>query len=75
MLFHPESGNTHLLDLVASIGLECLDASALDRHELCQKMAERLDTEEDEDLTQYVDALVARLDKLGILETVERPDP
>ena len=70
VVFHVESGDTHLLDLVASEGLRCLQTESLDRSQLCRKLAERLDIEADNQLAHYVDSLITRFDEAGLLETV-----
>ena len=67
VVFHPESGQTHLLDLVSREGLARLQDTALDPEELCGKMAERLDVANDNELLLYVERLVSRFEELGLV--------
>lgn len=71
VVFNPSSGNTHLLDFVATEGLVCLQEAALDRFDLCRRLAARLNVEPDQQLIDYVDRLIARFDELGLLERVD----
>lgn len=69
--FDPLSGDTHFFDLVARAGLECLMESALSEQEVCERLAQRLESQSDEALRIYVARLLARLEELGLIESIE----
>ena len=71
VVFNPSSGNTHLLDFAATEGLFCLQEAALDRLDLCRRLAARLNIEPDQELSDYVGRLIERFDDLGLLERVD----
>ena len=68
VVYNPASGQTHLLDLVSGEGLSCLQDSSLDLGTLCERMAGRLDIENDAELRQYVASLLSQLEELGLVE-------
>lgn len=67
VVFNPDSGQTHLLDIVSREGLSCLQETALDVAELRDQLAERLEVERDDELRLYVERLVSKFDELGLL--------
>ena len=70
LVFNPASGDTHLLDLVSSSGLACLEAGPLSGEEICQRMALHLELPPEKDLRPYVSQLLSRLRELGLVESV-----
>jgi len=68
VVYNPASGQTHLLDLVSGEGLSCLQESFLDLGTLCERMAHRLDIENDAQLRSYVAMLLSQFEELGLLE-------
>jgi len=68
IVYHPASGQTHLLDLVSGEGLACLQGSFLDFETLCQRLAQRLDIENDAELRRYLEMLLSRFEELGLVE-------
>ena len=69
VVFNSESGQTHLLDVVSREGLSCLEGAAVDVDTLCDRLAERLDLENDDELHLYVQRLVSHFDELGLVDT------
>lgn len=68
VVFDAGSGDTHLFDLVASEGLNCLLESNLNEPELVKKLGKRLEIETDEQLRRYVQKLIEQLEAVGLLE-------
>lgn len=71
VVFDSQTGDTHLVDLVAREGILCLD-EPLDLDALTQRLAARLDVVPDDRLRRYAQQLVARFVSLGLLETANR---
>ena len=69
VVFNSDSGQTHLLDLVSREALTCLQGAALDVGELSDRMAERLDIDNNDELRLYVERLVSQFDELGLIDT------
>lgn len=71
VVFDAGSGDTHLFDLVASEGYNCLVESNLNVQELVDVMAKRLEIDPDEQLRQYVEKLIEQFEAVGLIETAE----
>jgi PqqD family protein of HPr-rel-A system len=70
LVFNPVSGDTHLLDLVARMGLACLEEGPKSGEEMCQRMIAQLELDADTDLRPYVAKLLGQLRELGLVEGV-----
>ncbi len=71
IVYHAQSADTHLLDLVASTGFACFESGPLDLAGLHDSMAQRLEIAADDQLMQYARALITRLERLGLLEAID----
>jgi PqqD family protein of HPr-rel-A system len=72
VIFHAGSGDTHLLDRTAGQALVCLRESPARAAELTRRVAEALGLEPDPGLQEAMSTLLMRLDRLGLIERVER---
>lgn len=70
VVFHPGSGDTHLLNVVAGEVLESLQQSPADILELTSRVAARLDRGADPPLLPQIQELLKELDALGLVEAV-----
>jgi PqqD family protein of HPr-rel-A system len=70
VVYHPGSGDTHLLNLVAGEVLESLQQSPANVVELTDRVALRLDRQPDEPLLAQIEQLLHELDELGLVEVV-----
>jgi PqqD family protein of HPr-rel-A system len=71
VVFHPASGDTHLLNPVAAEALHVLQQGPLDAGALARSVASRLDLEADGELAEKVGRLLDELGQLGLIEPVE----
>ncbi len=69
-MFHPPSGDTHVLNPVAAEALKRLERSAASVEGLTQAMAEAVGVEPDGRLEHDMQQLIARFDELGLIEPV-----
>ena len=70
VVYNPLTGNTHVLDIVAGKVLEIIMAGPATSAELCQHIAAFLDVPNDLRTAENVDAILAVLDRLGLIEPV-----
>ncbi len=69
VVFHSGSGDTHLLNDVASELLYCLEEANLTCDELAERCAVRFDAEPDDGFKKHVAEIVGQFDELGLIET------
>jgi PqqD family protein of HPr-rel-A system len=72
VVFNPPSGSTHKLDILSGEILAAVLAGDGEPEALCTRAAAFLEVENDAKLGSTVDAVLARLDEIGIIEPVER---
>jgi PqqD family protein of HPr-rel-A system len=72
IVFNASSGDTHLLNLISTEALRCLEESPTTAAELSRRVAERLGLFDSEDTQRQVAELLSRLDELGLVESVPR---
>lgn len=70
IVFNRTSGNTHLLNPVAAQALKALEQGPANAAQLSQRIASQVDLKSDGELAQHVEALLANLDQLGLIEPV-----
>ena len=70
VVYHRESGDTHMLNEVAAELLRQLDGRTIAVPELTARVAAELEVEADE-LAPHVDRLVPYLEDLGLIEPAE----
>jgi PqqD family protein of HPr-rel-A system len=71
VVYNPLTGSTHVLDIVAGEVLKVIMAAPATSRELCQHVAEFLEIPNDVRTADNVDAVLAALDELGLIEPVE----
>jgi PqqD family protein of HPr-rel-A system len=71
VVYHRESGDTHLLNAVAAAALECLAESPATADDLTGHVAAHLGLEADEPLRSRMSQLLATFDDLGLIEPVD----
>src|SRR5262245_14509476 len=70
LVYHPASGNTHLLQPLAAAAVRGLEAGPADAAELARRVAGRLGSAPGPDLVPTLATLLAELDELGLIERV-----
>ncbi len=73
IVFHPDSGDTHLLDPFAARVLERLEAAPADAATLVQRLAESPAAPPAGDLPSMVEQLLRVFDDAGLIEPVDDP--
>jgi PqqD family protein of HPr-rel-A system len=74
VLYNPESGDTHLLNLVERAALQIIaDHSPIDFERLAQLLSEQLEVESDCDARGYLQKLIDQFDELGLIEPIPLP--
>ena len=71
VVYNPLTGSTHVLDIVAGEVLKVIMAAPATSRELCRHVAEFLEISNDLRTADNVDAVLAALDELGLIEPVE----
>ena len=71
VVYNPLTGNTHVLDIVAGEVLKVIMAAPATSHDLYQHVADFLEIPNDFRAADNVDAVLAALDELGLIEPVE----
>lgn len=77
LVYHCESGDTHLLNVVAGKALKFLQTCAASADEVTGHVASSLGLEADAQLQAHMQELLATFDELGLIEPVDegqRPD-
>ena len=69
-VFNPASGDSHLLDIVAGELLAALAGGPLAAPALYARIAALLEVDNDRQLAESVDAILAHLDEIGLIEPV-----
>jgi PqqD family protein of HPr-rel-A system len=68
LVFDPRSGDTHLLDPVAEVSLRVLCIQPRTLGELAADVARQIELPVDAELSRYLEALMARLIELGLVQ-------
>ena len=71
VVYNPLTGSTHVLDIVAGEVLKVIMAAPATTRELCRHVADFLEIPNDVRTAENVDAVLAALDELGLIEPVE----
>lgn len=71
VVYNPLTGSTHVLDIVTGEVLKAIMAAPATSGELCRRVAEFLEVPNDVRTAENVDAVLAALDELGLIEPVE----
>lgn len=71
VVYNPLTGDTHVLDIVAGEVLKVIMAAPTTSRELCQHVADFLEVPNDVRTAENVDAVLATLDELGLIEPTE----
>lgn len=69
-MFHIASGNTHVINPLAAHILRALADQPAAPQELSQRIAAEAQLEDDDELLQSVEKLLANLDELGLIEPI-----
>ena len=70
VLYSSGSGDTHLLDPVAAEALRILEIESVSLFELVELVGRSLGIEPDDELASYLEQLIYRLEKLGLIEGI-----
>lgn len=70
VFFHPLSGDTHILDIVAGEVLTTLLAAPARESALRERIAGLLEVPADERVAQHLRGILGQLDELGLIEPV-----
>ena len=68
VVYHPQSGDTHLLDVAAAHIIQSLSKNKCDTATLCAGLASQLDVDINGDFEAYVDELLVELTSLSLIE-------
>ena len=68
VLYNADSGTTHCLDEVASTVLSILQQDVCDIQQLADQVARSYESQSDEELLRYLDALLQQLVQLELVE-------
>ena len=71
VVYNPLTGSTHVLDIVTGEVLKAIMAAPATTGELCRHVADFLEIPNDVRTAENVDAVLAALDELGLIEPVE----
>lgn len=71
LVYHPASGDTHVLDEASAQAVRRLEASPLDADALAAAVAEAMGVEASDEVRGYIAKLLPQLDVLGLIE----PEP
>ena len=72
IVYDSGSGQTHLLDPIAAETLRILERVSASPHELFQLLAESLQIKPDGELSSYLEKLLPKLERLGLVERIQR---
>lgn len=70
IVYHCQSGDTHLLNTIAAEALKLLQQSPASADELTKLVASSLDLEANKALLQHMEKLLATFDELGLIGPV-----
>lgn len=70
VVYHLDSGNTHLLNPIAGQVLKLLADGPADATSIARQLAGQIDLESDAELDDNVAGLLSQLDSLGLIEPV-----
>ncbi len=73
VVYHPDSGDTHLLDPLAAEALRSLEASPAGAAALVERLAGGTDATAAEELPAAVERLLRAFDEVGLIEPVDDP--
>lgn len=71
VVYHVQSGDTHLLNPLAAEALRCLCDASATVEELAAHVARTLDVEPDDELLRQMQQCVAQFDELGLIEPAD----
>jgi len=71
VVYNPLTGSTHVLDIVTGEVLKAIMVAPATSLELCRHVAAFLEVPNDVRTAENVDAVLAALDELGLIEPVE----
>ena len=71
IVYNPLSGDTHVLDIVAGEALRAIIAGTTASSAICQRIASLLEVPSDKRVAAQVEAILVRLDELGLIEAVD----
>jgi PqqD family protein of HPr-rel-A system len=72
IVYDSGSGQTHLLDPIAAETLKILEAVYASDDELFQLVAESLRIKPNGELASYLEKLLPKLERLGLIERIQR---
>jgi PqqD family protein of HPr-rel-A system len=73
VVYHPDSGDTHLLDPLAAEALRSLEASPAGAAALVERLAGSADATGVEELGAAVERMLRVFDEVGLIEPVDDP--
>ncbi len=68
MVYNCNSGDTHLLDLLAAETLKALEKKSLTKNQLIEQISLSFDAGTDNKLTTYIEGLLKEFHRLGLIE-------
>ena len=68
VVFDPLSGDTHVLNQIASQALKILEVDAVDAAKLSHRIADQLNLQDDEALLRHMERLLIKFEDLGLIE-------
>jgi PqqD family protein of HPr-rel-A system len=71
IVYNTLSGDTHVLDIVAGEALRAIIAGPIASSAICERIASLLEVSSDQRVATNVDAILALLDELGLIEPVD----
>lgn len=71
VVFHRPSGQTHVLNALAAEAFTFLSEAALTRDQLAGRLIEVIENDADQELGSAVDAIIERLELLGLVDRVD----
>ena len=73
VVFHPDSGDTHLLDPLAADALRSLEASPASAAALAERLSRSAASPAEEMLPEAVERMLRAFDEVGLIEPVDDP--
>ncbi len=66
-VYHPGSGQTHIVDDLAAHTLKLLETEPSNTAELVTKLSKSLDMDKDDDLYEYIEKALDEFKRLGLI--------
>lgn len=73
LVYHPRSGNTHLLNQATCLILDQLRLGHADAQQLAGSLAEATDLNIDQTLHRHVQQMLEQLDQVGLIDPMDDP--